>query len=136
MKKAMGDVQKPDLQVAVENFVLSVFASIDKEERTCETVGKQHAVAFKRAGDFIQILSLFGALTPEWEERRKYTVYKAGTIMKALKAGEVPVRGNPFAPEEEMKKEENPIDFNQMGDQQPETNTDFNQNEHNQFNSG
>jgi len=40
MKKAMGDVQKPDLQVAVENFVLSVFASIDKEESTCETVGK------------------------------------------------------------------------------------------------
>ena len=46
--------------------------------------------------------------------------------MKALKAGEVPVRGNPFAPEEEGKKEENPIDFEQMGDIQPETNSNLN----------
>ena len=33
-------------------------------------------------------------------------MYKAGTIMKALKAGEQPERGNPFAPPEEEKKEE------------------------------
>ena len=40
LKKSMGDINKADMQVAVENFVLSVFASADKDERTCETVGK------------------------------------------------------------------------------------------------
>ena len=101
----MGSINKEDMQVAVENFVLSVFASADKDERTCETVGKPQAVAFKRAGDFIMILSLFGEMSPEWQERRKYCVYKAGTIMKGLKTGEMPPRGNPFAPPEEETKE-------------------------------
>lgn len=100
MKAAMGGITKEDMHVNIENFVLSVFAATDKDERTCETITKVQAVAFKRAGDFIQVLTLFGELTPEWENRKKYCVYKAGTIMKALKAGEVPERGNPFEPEE------------------------------------
>jgi hypothetical protein len=37
----MGDINKEDLQMTVENFVLSVFAMSDKDERTCETVGKK-----------------------------------------------------------------------------------------------
>ena len=36
-------------------------------------------------------------LSEEWEDRRKYCIYKAGTIMKCLKAGTEPERGNPFA---------------------------------------
>ena len=114
MKAAMGDVAKEDLKVAVENFVLSVFASTDKEERTCETITKKNAMDFKRTGDFIMVLSLFSddnELEQEWAERKKYCNYKAGTIMKALKAGEEPPRGNPFAPpEEEEKKEEDPME--------------------------
>ena len=104
----MGDVaSKEDLKLHVENFVLSVFAQTDKEERTCETITKKNAVDFKRAGDFIAVLTLFDAeLSQEWANRRKYCVYKAGTIMKALKAGEQPPRGNPFEPEEEKKEEE------------------------------
>ena len=113
MKAAMGDVAKEDLKVAVENFVLSVFASTDKEERTCETITKKNAMDFKRTGDFIMVLSLFSddnELEQEWAERKKYCNYKAGTIMKALKAGEEPPRGNPFAPPEEEKKEEDPME--------------------------
>ena len=40
----------------------------------------------------------------EWKEREKYCKYKAGTILKFLKSGEIPQRGNPFAPPEEEKK--------------------------------
>ena len=85
---------------------MSVFAAADKDERTCPEVTKNNAIAFKRAGDFIMVLTLFQAdkmLTEEWQKRQKYCVYKAGTIMKSLKAGEVPVRGNPFEPEEEKQ---------------------------------
>ena len=89
MKAAMGDVAQDDLKYHVENFVLSVFAQTDKEERTCETITKKTAMDFKRTKDFIELLVLFdGAMTDEWQERRKYCVYKAGTIMKALKNGE------------------------------------------------
>lgn len=107
----MGEVNKEDLKYNVENFILSVFAQVDKEARTCETITKKNAIDFKRAGDFITLLTLFGQMEEEWVKRKKYCTYKAGTIMKALKAGETPVRGNPFEPEpekpiEEEKKEE------------------------------
>ena len=83
-----------------------MFAKTDKEERTCEKVTKKNALDFKRCGDFIEILTQFGELEPEWEERAKYCKYKAGTILKCLKNGEEPPRGNPFAPEEEETKKE------------------------------
>ena len=117
----MGDVKGDDLKYHVENFVLSVFATTDKEERTCETITKKNAMDFKRTGDFIAILQLFNDwCSDEWQERKKYCTYKAGTIMKALKNGEQPERGNPFAPPEEEKKEELPApDMGAAGAQIP-----------------
>ncbi len=50
---------------------------------------------FKRCSDFIALLTCFGPLEPEWVEREKYCKFKAGTILKALKNGEQPARGNP-----------------------------------------
>ena len=109
MKAAMGNVEQNDLKYHVENFVLSVFAQTDKEDRTCETITRKNAVDFKRTKDFIELLELFDeCMTEEWAERKRYCVYRAGTIMKALKNGEQPERGNPFAPPEEEKKEEQP----------------------------
>ena len=94
----------------MNNFILTIFASVDKEERTIETITKKHAIDFKRIQDFVNVLTLFGPLDPDWEQKRKYCVFKAGTIMKALKEGKQPdFRGNPNDPPEEEKKEE---DFN------------------------
>ena len=88
MKAQMGDVQQEDLKFHVENFIMSVFAQTDKDERTVETITRKNAVDFKRTGDFIALLELFdGAMTDEWTERKKYCTYKAGTILKALKEG-------------------------------------------------
>ena len=67
MKAAMGDVQQTDLKFHVENFIMSVFAATDKDERTCETITKKNAMDFKRSGDFIMLLELFDdALNEEW----------------------------------------------------------------------
>jgi vacuolar protein sorting-associated protein VTA1 len=101
MKAKLGATTKDDHRYQIENFVLSVFAKIDKDERTCETVSKVNALDFKRCSDFINLLSLFGPMEAEWTEREKYCKYKAATILKCLKNGEVPPRGNPFAPEVE-----------------------------------
>ena len=86
---------------------MSVFAKTDSEERTCETVTKKNAIDFNRAGHFINLLSLCnnGEVSEEWQSRGKYCLYKAGTIVKALKNGEVAARGNPFAPEPEKIEE-------------------------------
>ena len=99
MKSAMGGLSKEDTQVSVENLILSIFAAADKAERTDETISKKHALDFKRSADFIAVLSCFGELSEEWKNRQKYSKYKAATILKALKKGEQPERGNPFEPE-------------------------------------
>ena len=99
MKTAMGDINKDDMIVALENFVLSIFAAADNDERKCETVGKAQAIAFKRAADFIEVLTLYPPLSEDWQQKRKYSLYNAGTILKCLKIGEPMVRGNPFEPE-------------------------------------
>ena len=89
MKSALGGVSKDDHKYQVENFILSVFAKTDKDERTCEEVTKKNAMDFKRCSDFIQLLTLFNPeLDSEWAEKDKYCKYKAGTILKALKNGE------------------------------------------------
>jgi molecular chaperone GrpE (heat shock protein) len=53
MKASLEGTSKDDHKVMIENFVLSLFAKVDKDERTCETVTKNHAIEFKRCADFI-----------------------------------------------------------------------------------
>ena len=103
MEKSKAALQgtKEDHKYVVENFVLGVFARTDKEERSCEEVTKKNALDFKKCADFIQLLSLFGEMDSLWTEKEKFCKYKAATILKALKNGEQPPRGNPF--EEEKK---------------------------------
>lgn len=91
MKKNLPEgTTKAEHRYVIENFVTSVFTNIDKEERTCETITKKNAQDFNRTSHFIILLSMFEEAYEEggWEEKRKYCVYKAGTIMKALKNGE------------------------------------------------
>ena len=103
MKKALPEgTTKEDHRYVVEQFVTSVFTNTDIEERTCETITKKNASDFNRCSHFIMLLSLFGDECYDdgnWEERRKYCVFKAGTILKAVKAGEQPPRGNPNDPD-------------------------------------
>ncbi len=53
MKKKLGDVQHEDNKDTVENFVISMFAKTDKDERNCEKITKKNAVDFNRCSHFI-----------------------------------------------------------------------------------
>jgi hypothetical protein len=53
MKSELGQTSKDDHLPLVENFILSVFAKIDKEDRTDAQITKNHALSFKRCADFI-----------------------------------------------------------------------------------
>lgn len=108
MKKAMPEgTSKDDHRYVVEQFVTSVFTNTDLEERTCEAITKKNAADFNRCSHFIMLLSLFDDCYEEggWEERRKYCVFKAGTILKAVKAGQQPPRGNPNDPENDGQRQ-------------------------------
>ena len=103
-----------DTEYIVEEFVLSIFVRVEKEERTCDEITKTQAMDFNRTSHFIELLTMFHELTEEWLERckyflitttEKYCKWKAANIMKCLKEGKVPERGNPFSKDgdEEVK---------------------------------
>ena len=103
-----ADTTKDEQRYVVEAFVPSAFTNADKDERTCETITKKNAQDFNFCGHMIALMSLFGAEAVEeggWEEKRKYCQFKAGTIMKALKAGQQPPRGNPNDPSNTGERE-------------------------------
>ena len=51
------------------------------------------------------LLSIFDDLyTDDWEQKRKYCVFKAGNILKCIKAGTEPARGNPNDPANDGKR--------------------------------
>jgi len=85
-KNLPPDTNKGDHRYVVENFVTSMFTKLDKEERTCETITKSLAVNFNKCSHFIILLNYFeDAYDATWNDRRQYCVYKAGSILKALK---------------------------------------------------
>ena len=67
MRAALEGTSKEDQKIAMENFLMSMFAKIDKEERTCETITKSNALDFKRCSDFIMLISMFGTIDEEWK---------------------------------------------------------------------
>ena len=90
MKKALPEgTTKDEHRYVVENFVTSNFTNTEKEERTCETITKANAQAFNSSSHFIMLISIFDGAYEEgdWESKRAYCVFKAGSIMKALKEG-------------------------------------------------
>lgn len=100
MKALMPEgTTKADHANSIENFVASVFTMADKEERTCETVSKKNAMDFNRCSHFIMLLTVFDNIFDSaWDDKRKYCVFKAGSILKCIKAGQQPPRGNPDDP--------------------------------------
>ena len=76
----------------MEDFALFVFTGADDEDRT-GTITEKTARRFYAAALFLDILEQFGELAPDVQEKLTYSKYKAGYIMKCLKAGETPMPG-------------------------------------------
>lgn len=89
-------------------FAANIFTNADKNERTCETITKANAVEFNTCKHFISVLSCFGPdvlSNGGWDLKMKYCAFKSGTILKALKAGQQPPRGNPDDPNNTGERE-------------------------------
>ena len=89
-------------------FCANIFTNADKNERTCETITKANAVEFNTFKHFISVLECLGSDVLSqggWDLKIKYCAYKSGTILKALKAGQQPPRGNPDDPNNTGERE-------------------------------
>ncbi|KAL1202995.1 putative MAMMALIAN LYST-INTERACTING PROTEIN 5 [Cardamine amara subsp. amara] len=84
----------PDDNMHVEGFALNVFAKADKQDRAGRA-DLSTAKTFYAASIFFEILSQFGPVPPDIEQKQKYAIWKAADIRKAIKEGRKPTPGDP-----------------------------------------
>lgn len=59
-------------QAAVEDFCTRQFVGICKDEQDPKNpITRNHAVQFRNTANFIDLLSVYGELPPDWEEKSK-----------------------------------------------------------------
>ncbi|XP_034936087.1 vacuolar protein sorting-associated protein VTA1 homolog isoform X2 [Chelonus insularis] len=106
-------------QAHLENWALKLFLYADKNDRA-SNFSKNVIQSFYTAGMLYDVITIFGELTEEAAQNRKYAKWKASYIHNCLKNGETPVPG--------------PLDQNNDNPAEPENKDDFedlNQNESN-----
>ena len=119
-EKVISTFSKQECRMICREFAMSIFDKADQEDRFGEDdAGMNYnaiAKTFYSAGTFLDILKQFHSLddidpTEVEEENSKshYAKWKATEILKALKEGRTPTRGNDIVTEESTE----PIDENQ-----------------------
>lgn len=81
-------------QAHFENATLAIFARADAMDRKAEYTANVPKI-FALTASLITIMNIFGELTDDWAEKKKYALYKTVDIMKCLKEGRQPVPGPP-----------------------------------------
>ncbi|CAK7324579.1 unnamed protein product [Dovyalis caffra] len=84
----------PEDNLYLEGFALNVFGKADKQDRAGRA-DLNTAKTFYAASIFFEIITQFGTLQPDLEQKQKYAVWKAADIRKALKEGRRPNPGPP-----------------------------------------
>lgn len=79
-------------QAHLENWALKLFLYADKNDRE-GNFGKNIVQSFFTAGLLYDVLTIFGELTEEAAQNRKYAKWKAAYIHNCLKNNETPVPG-------------------------------------------
>ncbi|XP_066471309.1 vacuolar protein sorting-associated protein VTA1 homolog [Tiliqua scincoides] len=108
MKKQLGDNEAITQEIVgcahVENYALKLFLSADNEDRAGR-FHKNMIKSFYTASLLIDVLTVFGELTDENVQHRKYARWKATYIHNCLKNGETPQSG-PVGMEDEYNENE------------------------------
>uniref|UniRef100_A0A8C3GUF5 Vacuolar protein sorting-associated protein VTA1 homolog n=1 Tax=Corvus moneduloides TaxID=1196302 RepID=A0A8C3GUF5_CORMO len=106
MKKQFGDNEAITQEIVgsahVENYALKMFLYADNEDRAGQ-FHKNMIKSFYTASLLIDVLTVFGELSEENAQHRKYARWKAAYIHNCLKNGETPQPG-PIGLEGERKK--------------------------------
>uniref|UniRef100_A0A8D0DFP9 Vacuolar protein sorting-associated protein VTA1 homolog n=1 Tax=Salvator merianae TaxID=96440 RepID=A0A8D0DFP9_SALMN len=96
MKKQLGDNEAVTQEIVgcahVDNYALKMFLYADNEDRAGR-FHKNMIKSFYTASLLIDVLTMFGELTDENVQHRKYARWKAAYIHNCLKNGETPQSG-------------------------------------------
>ncbi|MGH0141138.1 UNVERIFIED_CONTAM: hypothetical protein FKN15_072862 [Acipenser sinensis] len=96
MKKELGDNESISQELVghahIENYALKMFLYADNEDRSGR-FHKNMIKSFYTASLLLDVLSVFGELSEENFQHRKYAKWKATYIHNCLKNGEVPQSG-------------------------------------------
>ncbi|NWW37344.1 VTA1 protein, partial [Panurus biarmicus] len=96
MKKQFGDNEAITQEIVgsahVENYALKMFLYADNEDRAGQ-FHKNMIKSFYTASLLIDVLTVFGELSEENAQHRKYARWKAAYIHNCLKNGETPQPG-------------------------------------------
>lgn len=107
-KKALHDNEAITNEVAaqahIDNIANKLFVYADKQDRA-SNFGKAVIQSFYSAGLLYDILTLFGELSDEAAQNRKYAKWKAAYIHNCLKNGETPIPGPAIEGDEEDSNE-------------------------------
>lgn len=79
-------------QAHLENWALKLFLYADKNDRAAN-FGKNVVHSFFTAGLLYDVLTVFGELSEEAIQNRKYAKWKAAYIHNCLKNNEIPLPG-------------------------------------------
>ncbi|XP_053317033.1 vacuolar protein sorting-associated protein VTA1 homolog isoform X2 [Spea bombifrons] len=122
LKKQLGDCDSITQEIVgsahVENYALKMFLYADNEDRA-ERFHKNMIKSFYTASLLLDTLSVFGELTEENVQHRKYARWKATYIHNCLKNGETPQSG-PIGLEGEDYYEDEEEGLSSQGVQGPE----------------
>ncbi|XP_067901645.1 vacuolar protein sorting-associated protein VTA1 homolog isoform X2 [Heterodontus francisci] len=109
MKKQLGDNESITQDVVgnahIENYAYKMFLYADTEDRAGR-FHKNMIKSFYTASLLYDVLTVFGELTEENIQHRKYAKWKAAYIHNCLKNGETPMSG-PIGMEDELLDNEN-----------------------------
>lgn len=87
---------KDGAKVQVESFALMVFNAADSQDRAGQA-NRKTLQAFNSSYILMEMLSYFGEISAEVQERYKYAKWKAADYAKAFKEGRTPTPGPPGA---------------------------------------
>eukprot|EP00922_Rhytidocystis_sp_ex-Travisia-forbesii_P056263 GHVS01083301.1.p1 GENE.GHVS01083301.1~~GHVS01083301.1.p1 ORF type:complete len:258 (+),score=56.81 GHVS01083301.1:288-1061(+) len=82
-----------------ENFCLGVFKRANDDDQTGQ-ISQSTLQRYFCAGIFLDVLGQFGPLSPEMEQKRKYSRWRATCIKRSLDKGETPPSPNDEEQEE------------------------------------
>lgn len=84
----------------VHDFAMSIFDRADQEDRA-DRATRETALTFYTAMCFMEVCNVFGEVTPDMQEKLRYSKWKAADITKALREGRRPTPGAPGEAEAE-----------------------------------
>jgi len=117
LKRSLGDPVPKD---TYEGFLTMLFCQVDTEDRQEGSAGPT-AKKFRNCAKLIEAWGVMGPIPPAWDSKRKYCMWKAADIIKAIKERRVPRRGGPNDEQssEPMDVEQNPASSQPVFPQAP-----------------